>query len=217
MSNFTSTKVIELGSSAFRQWRATHSHCQYLHGYQLKAKFWFGCSELDDKQWAADFGNLKDLKQKLQNTFDHKMLVAADDPLLADFKALEQKGGVQLSVFEGGVGIERAAEHCFKIASECIQEKYGKRVWVEKVEVFEHEDNSAVYSATPDDFQVACGPLKTVNILSQNPIEESPWGTPVTELTTTSHQPSPHHPTQVSQQVTSGRGEWFAGTSWGTK
>ena len=148
MSKFQSTKVIELGSAAFRQWRASHSHCQYVHGYQLKAKFWFGCSELDEKNWAADFGGLKELKSILHNTFDHKLLIASDDPCLDEFILLEKKGAVQLSIFENGVGIERAAEYCFNTASEFIREKYGERVWVEKVEVFEHEDNSAIYSAT---------------------------------------------------------------------
>jgi 6-pyruvoyltetrahydropterin/6-carboxytetrahydropterin synthase len=148
MSRFQSTKVIELGSSAFRQWRASQSHCQYVHGYQLKAKFWFGCSELDDKNWAADFGGLKELKAHLQDTFDHKLLIASDDPCLDEFILLEKKGAVQLSIFENGVGIERAAEYCFKTASEFIKDKYGERVWVERVEVFEHEDNSAIYSVS---------------------------------------------------------------------
>jgi 6-pyruvoyltetrahydropterin/6-carboxytetrahydropterin synthase len=146
MGQYISTKVIELGSSAFRQWRASHSHCQYVHGYQLKAKFWFGCSELDDKNWAADFGGLKELKAHFHNTFDHKLLIASDDPCLDEFILLEKKGAVQLSIFENGVGIERAAEYCFNIASEFIKDKYGERVWVERVEVFEHEDNSAIYS-----------------------------------------------------------------------
>jgi len=148
MSRFQSTKVIELGSSAFRQWKASQSHCQYVHGYQLKAKFWFGCSELDDKNWAADFGGLKELKAHLQNTFDHKLLIASDDPCLDEFILLEKKGAVQLSIFENGVGIERAAEYCFNTASEFIKDKYGERVWVESVEVFEHEDNSAIYSVS---------------------------------------------------------------------
>ena len=158
MSKFQSTKVIELGSAAFRQWRASHSHCQYVHGYQLKAKFWFGCSELDEKNWAADFGGLKELKSILHNTFDHKLLIASDDPCLDEFILLEKKGAVQLSIFENGVGIERAAEYCFNTASEFIKEKYGERVWVERVEVFEHEDNSAIYSATSSAVEVVKQP-----------------------------------------------------------
>jgi 6-pyruvoyltetrahydropterin/6-carboxytetrahydropterin synthase len=224
MSNFISTKVIELGSSAFRQWRATHSHCQYIHGYQLKAKFWFTCSKLDEKHWCADFGGLKPLKEALQAVFDHKLLVAADDPCLEDFKSLEQKGVVKLSIFPKGVGIERAAEYCFEVAQDFIHQTYGPRVQVSRVEVFEHEDNSAVYEscAKYEKYlsKVQSMIAEAISQPDENPqdgsvtgtmtsIEESPWGTPVTELTVT-----PHQPAQISQQVTSGRGNWFAGTSW---
>ena len=146
--SYISTKLIELGSCAFRQWRADHSHCHYIHGYQLKAKFWFGCNQLDNKNWAVDFGGLKDLKAKLHHVFDHTLCIAADDPCLDIFRELEKRDAVQLRVFDKGVGIERAAEVCYQIASDVIKEKYGTRCWVEKVEVFEHEDNSAEYKPT---------------------------------------------------------------------
>lgn len=45
-----------------------------------------------------------------------------------------------------GVGIEKTAEFCFKVAQTFLKETYGDRCWVEKVEVFEHEANSAFYS-----------------------------------------------------------------------
>ena len=146
MSKYVSTKVIELGSCAFRQWKAGHSHCQYIHGYQLKAKFWFGCRELDEKNWAVDFGGLKALKTTLQNQFDHTLCVADDDPQLPLFQALHEAKACDLRIMEGGVGIERAAEWCFRAAQVYLQGAYGDRCWVEKVEVFEHEDNSALYS-----------------------------------------------------------------------
>jgi 6-pyruvoyltetrahydropterin/6-carboxytetrahydropterin synthase len=144
MVNFYSTKLIELGSCAFRQWKATHSHCQYLHGYQLKAKFVFGCKKLDDKNWCVDFGGLKELKRVLNDQFDHKTCVAADDPLLEDIKSLSQKGGCVVKVMDG-VGIEKIAEFCFNVASKIIEESYGDRCWVESVEVFEHEANTSIY------------------------------------------------------------------------
>jgi 6-pyruvoyltetrahydropterin/6-carboxytetrahydropterin synthase len=142
--SYISTKVIELGSCAFRQWRASASHCKYIHGYQLKAKFYFGCKSLDERNWAVDFGGLKQLKLILNNQFDHTLCVAEDDPLLENFKALEAAGGCQLRIMES-VGIEKTAEWCFKVASGYLTEVYGTRCWVEKVEVFEHEDNSAIY------------------------------------------------------------------------
>ena len=141
---FKSTKVIELGSCAFRQWRATHSHCSKVHGYRLTAKFIFGCLSLDDKNWAVDFGGLKNLKAVLQYMFDHTMIIAADDPALEDFKKLDEKGVLDLRIMTNGVGVERVAEYCKSVASDMIHEIYGTRCWVESVEVFEHEDNSAI-------------------------------------------------------------------------
>ena len=142
---YQSTKVIELGSCAFRQWRAKHSHCQYVHGYQLKAKFWFACDELDDKNWAVDFGGLKELKAILQKQFDHTLCVAQDDPLLPIFLQLHGVGGCDLRIMEEGVGIEKTAEWCFKAAKNFVKLHYEGRCVVSKVEVWEHADNSATY------------------------------------------------------------------------
>jgi len=144
-NKFVSTKVIELGSCAFRQWRATHSHCCKLHGYRLTAKFWFGATKLDEKNWCVDFGGLKPLKEKLQHMFDHTTCVAADDPCIDQFLVLAEVGALDIRIMLNGVGAERIAEYCYNVSAEYIKEKYGDRCWVEKVEVFEHEDNSAIY------------------------------------------------------------------------
>lgn len=136
-------------SCAFRQWRATHSHCSKLHGYSVAVSFIFGCSQLDDKNWAADFGGLKELKQWLEDTFDHKTVVAADDPHLDWFKQGAELGTLDLIILEKGVGCERFAELAFYKAHDIIQKKYGGRVWVETCEVREHEGNSAVFKRIP--------------------------------------------------------------------
>jgi len=141
--SYQSTKLIELGSCAFRQWRAT-SHCSKIHGYQLMAKFYFGGSALDDKNWIVDFANLKQLKATLQQQFDHTLCVAKDDPLIEIFQHLHNMGGCDIRIMDG-VGIEKTAEYCFKAAQTFIKEAYGDRCWVERVEVFEHEANSAIY------------------------------------------------------------------------
>ena len=62
-------------SAVFRQPNADHSHCHLLHGYSLAFTFTFGCDELDNKNWAVDFGGLKPLKKWLEDTFDHKQLL----------------------------------------------------------------------------------------------------------------------------------------------
>jgi 6-pyruvoyltetrahydropterin/6-carboxytetrahydropterin synthase len=168
---YTSTKIIELGSCAFRQYGAKHSHCQYLHGYQLKAKFWFGCKELDEKNWVVDFGGLKDLKKILNDQFDHTLCIAADDPHLEKFKELDQLGACVLRIMPKGVGIERTAEWCFNTTQEYINSVYGDRCWVEKVEVFEHENNSALYEKPkPVTVQsVTYNGLGNPNLISKRP------------------------------------------------
>ena len=203
-TNYISTKVIELGSCAFRQWRANHSHCHFVHGYQLKAKFWFGCSELDNKNWAVDFGGLKDLKARLQDVFDHTLCVAADDPCLDLFRQLQDRDAVALRVFDKGVGIERAAELCYNTAAALIKDKYGDRCWVEQVEVFEHEDNSAIYKPTAVESQ----PAAVQGIVSEQEVKQA-------EQQVQAVQQNAPTPAPVGNAVTSGKGNWFAGTTWG--
>ena len=141
---FQSTKVFDGYSTVFRQWRAEGTHCKYVHGYQLKAKFWFGCQGLDDKNWVINFGGLKEVKKVLQDQFDHTLCIAQDDPLLPSFVQLADNGGCQLRVMDG-VGIEKTAEWCFKTVDPMIKGMSVGRCWLNRVEVWEHELNSAIY------------------------------------------------------------------------
>jgi 6-pyruvoyltetrahydropterin/6-carboxytetrahydropterin synthase len=151
MSNrYVSTKVIPLGSCAFRQPLAK-SHCRFIHGYRLQAKFWFTCSSLDSNNWVVDFGSLKELKNILEETFDHKTVVSGTDPDLDMFKELDKRDMIELVIMADGVGIEKFANFCFEVANDYIQELTYGRCWVQKVEVWEHEGNSAIYEKTSPD------------------------------------------------------------------
>ena len=77
-------------SAVFRQPNADHSHCHLLHGYSLAFKFTFGCKDLDNKNWAVDFGGLKPLKAWLEDMFDHKLALDKNDPQLERLKELEK-------------------------------------------------------------------------------------------------------------------------------
>ena len=148
MSNYSSTKIIELGSCAFRQWKAENTHCRWVHGYRLMAKFWFECSDLDHRNWVVNFGGLKELKTILQNQFDHTLCIAADDPQLDLFVSLNEVDACDLRIMHGGVGIEKTAEWCFVAAKQFLESnsEIKGRCWVSKVEVWEHEQNSAIYT-----------------------------------------------------------------------
>jgi 6-pyruvoyltetrahydropterin/6-carboxytetrahydropterin synthase len=147
MGKYYSTKTYghNIGLSAvFRQPNADHSHCHLLHLYSLQFKFTFGCKELDNKNWAVDFGGLKPLKAWLEDNFDHKLCLDNNDPHIGKFKELEALDLAELRMFDG-VGAEKFAEHAFNFADKLIREKTNDRCFVVSVECAEHGANSAIY------------------------------------------------------------------------
>lgn len=140
---FLSTKIVELGSCAFRQPR-DDGHCSFLHGYRLQAKFWITAKELDNRNWVFDFGDFKDIKKVLQKQFDHTTCIDKNDPFLEKFKELNDYGVIDLRVMDG-VGIEKFAQWCFETVDKVVKEKTQDRCRVLRVEVWEHELNSAIY------------------------------------------------------------------------
>lgn len=133
-------------SAVFRQPKADHSHCHLLHGYSLAFTFTFACRELDEKNWVVDFGGLKQLKNWLEDSFDHKVVVDSADPKIDILYMLEQQGLAELTVMEG-VGAEKFAQHAYDFADNLVYEMTGGRCWCVKVEVAEHGSNSAIYEA----------------------------------------------------------------------
>lgn len=136
----------EIGlSAAFRQWRA-QSHCRLIHGYALSVHLEFEADELDERNWVVDFGSLKSFKAQLENTFDHKLLVAADDPHLQNFKLIEKAGLAQI-VIVPATGCEAFAEMIFEGAQVWLEDNgYAPRVRMHHVTVREHGANSGTYS-----------------------------------------------------------------------
>jgi len=132
-------------SAVFRQPNADHSHCHLLHGYSLQFKFIFGCGELDNKNWAVDFGGLKPLKAWLEDSFDHKVAIDITDPHKADMYELQDKGLAEIREFDG-VGAEKFAEHAWAFADKLIREATDNRCWCESAECAEHGANSAIYT-----------------------------------------------------------------------
>ena len=117
-------------SCAFRQWRA-ESHCQFLHGYALEFNFVFEAIALDERNWVVDF--------------DHKTLVASDDPALFFFNSAKSLKVLQLIVVDN-VGCEAFAEIAYNLAKDEIEElDLDDRIKVISAEVKEHGSNSGIY------------------------------------------------------------------------
>jgi 6-pyruvoyltetrahydropterin/6-carboxytetrahydropterin synthase len=141
----TKTYGHEAGLTAtFRQHRA-HSHCRFLHGYALAFRLEFEADELDRNGWVVDFGSLKSFKAQLENTFDHRLLVAEDDPMLESLMELSVLGLAQVVVVEA-TGCEAFAKLVYDCAELWLKDAgYAPRVRMRSVTCSEHAGNSAIY------------------------------------------------------------------------
>ena len=141
---FGSTKKFGPYSTAFRQWLA-QSHCKFVHGYGLTFQIWFEADNRDEHNWVVDFGALKPVKAILERWFDHTTVVAKDDPYLPTFQDMEKVGLIQLRTIDK-VGCEAFAEFVYDLVNIWLYEQgYAKRVRIAKVEVWEHDINSAYF------------------------------------------------------------------------
>ena len=150
---FVSTKVFDGFSCCFRQWKATTTHCQYLHGYGVSFKVWFE-GDLDERNWVWDFGGMKRAKTKIDGKspkewmdymFDHTVIVAEDDPWVNTLRQLDNANIAQVRIVPA-TGAEKFAEFIFNKLNKFVKEETNNRVRVQKVEFREHNKNSAIYS-----------------------------------------------------------------------
>lgn len=150
---FQSTKLFDGYSTCFRQWKAEGTHCKFLHGYAVSFRVWFE-GELDERNWVWDFGGMKRAKTNINGRspkaffeylLDHTTIIAEDDPYLSVFKSMDQEGIIQLRILPA-TGCERFAEYLYQVINEFLQLETDSRVKATKVEVYEHERNSASYS-----------------------------------------------------------------------
>ena len=152
MGKFQSTKLFDGYSACFRQWRADGTHCRFFHGYAISFRVWFE-GDLDHRHWVFDFGGMKRAKHNIAGMapkeyfaylLDHTTIVAEDDPSLDIFRMLDADGIIQLRILPA-VGCERFAEFLFEKINTFLKEETNGRVRATKVEVYEHERNSASY------------------------------------------------------------------------
>lgn len=149
---FQSTKVFDGFSTVFRQWKATTTHCQFLHGYGVSFKLWFE-GDLDERNWVWDFGGMKRAKGNIDGKspkdwfdymFDHTLVIAEDDPFKDSFIRMGQAGAAQVRVIDA-VGAEKFAEFIYKKVNLFIEAETEGRVKIIRVEFREHDKNSAIY------------------------------------------------------------------------
>ena len=142
---YFSTKTYrQIGPVAYRQWRAD-SHCNLIHGYAMSFHFEFEADTLDARNWVTDFGGLKPLKEKLEEWFDHTLLVAQDDPMREHLLNLGKLKLAKITEVEK-TGCEGIAAFLYEYINTIFLPNYGQkdRVWCSKVEVRETDSNMAM-------------------------------------------------------------------------
>ena len=142
----TKTYTHEEGlSCCFRQWKAAHTNCNLLHGYALGFRLVFECHRLDDNNWTIDSSSIDHIGTWLKSQFDHTLIIAEDDPELATFQGLHDKGLCNLKVLPA-TGCEKFAEHVFKyVMAWLVESNTITRATIRSVECMEHDGNSALY------------------------------------------------------------------------
>jgi 6-pyruvoyltetrahydropterin/6-carboxytetrahydropterin synthase len=131
-------------STAFRQWKAD-SHCRFIHGYALRFEITFVSPVLDKRNFVVDFGGLKSFKQILEDNFDHKLLVAKDDPEIEWFREGHRRGILDMVEVEAS-GCEATAKMVYEVLEQwLIDSGHGPNIEVYEVIVREHSGNAGGY------------------------------------------------------------------------
>ncbi len=127
--------------------RAPHhdGHCRYVHGHNYSFEFVFNAHHRDANGFVVDFGKLEQIKNYLKETYDHKLLIAKDDPYVGFFENMNLLGLCDLRVVDN-TSAEGMAESVYEYVSELLKLAYGTRVWVASVRVYEDSRNSAIFS-----------------------------------------------------------------------
>lgn len=98
--------------------------------------------------FVVDFGELKELKAWLEETFDHTLLICQDDPEIERFRELDRVGAARV-IFMPNVGMEMTSVVVWNKVNELLLDRYAGRAWCSKVEVRENDKNSAFFEGIP--------------------------------------------------------------------
>lgn len=146
---YRTSKRLSGYSTCFRQWNAAHSHCRYLHGYDLIFILYFEAETLDCHHWVWDFGWLKNKTYQIEGKtvkswfnymFDHTVIIAEDDPELETFKLLAKKDLIQLRTMKH-YSTEKVGEYILEKLGPLVQTFSQNRVTLTEVEVWENQNN----------------------------------------------------------------------------
>lgn len=146
-----STKSFMNLPCAHSQWFDTEQdgspgECAGVHGYDRSVHFTFA-GNVDEYGWIYPFGDLAPVKQFLEYYFDHVTVLGADDPRLGQITdEMMGPGGLlhTLRILPSGVSMEMSCMFVWEHVNPYIYHTTGGRVYIERIEIKEHERNSGI-------------------------------------------------------------------------
>lgn len=142
--SLVSTKTFSNYPCAHRQPRHD-GNCRLVHGYSRSFHFVFAAITADKCGFIVDFGDLDWLKAHLEYMFDHTLLLDEGDPLMPQFRELEEQGAAAIRIMPHGVGMEGTAQYLCEYVDAELRKRTRGRAWVLSVEARENDKNSAIY------------------------------------------------------------------------
>jgi 6-pyruvoyltetrahydropterin/6-carboxytetrahydropterin synthase len=143
MHSATCTKIFTDLPFAHRQPKHK-GHCALIHGHNWSFEFEFQAKAVDANGFVVDFGDLKWVRQWLDQCFDHTLVLNEDDPRRGDLViALD---GLSKIVFVPNCGAEGLAEFVANHIDTEIRHRTNDRVRVMRCTVFEDSKNSATFT-----------------------------------------------------------------------
>lgn len=131
-------------------------HCALIHGHNWSFEFQFGATELDANGFVVDFGELKWLRRWLEARFDHTLVLNEDDPFLGYLEDAMTigHGGIDNDTIQlakiievPNCGAEGLALYVFSQVQRALEMRYGGRVHLVSVTVYEDTKNTANFTA----------------------------------------------------------------------
>lgn len=123
------------------------SPCEKLHGHSYKVEISVATERLDKNGMVIDFSHLNQVKDWVNENWDHALLISSDDPAVNELKDLEI---AKLYIFDQyNVTAENMTATLCKILNKIVDEKIDYqdlKLRQVRVRIWETSSNMAEYS-----------------------------------------------------------------------
>ena len=124
----------------------THDgHCAFIHGHNWRIALTFACREVDANGFVIDFGQLKYIRNWIDEHLDHACLFNENDQEAQTM--LKHAEHLFKTYTLPNCSCEGIAQHLYETFDRIVRAETNDRAWIIKVEVSEDTRNSATFSS----------------------------------------------------------------------